>query len=435
MADNDPLIRPRRVEALLDALTLEEPVIALHGPRSVGKSTVLRRFAAARGTTIIDLDDPVVRDAVAASPSLAIDTAAPVCVDEYQHVPDLLDALKSRLNRDGARPGTAVLTGSTRQDALPRTAQALTGRLHNMVIWPLSQGELTGAHEDFVASLRADPDATVARWPTSTTERADYVDRVCTGGFPLAVIRAETARNRWFDDYIRASIERDAMELARVRERQALADVLARLAGQTAQVLNITAAAAGLGVERKTVEGYVRLLEDLFLVTRLPAWGKTLSTRATSTPKVHVVDSGLAARLLRVSPAKLASLDATALTEFGHLLETFVVGELRKQVSWFEEPVMSGHWRLGEADEVDLVVEFDDGGVIAFEVKAAERVAGRDLNALRKLRDALGPRFIAGVALSTGFRSYTYDDRLHVMPIDRIWRANGAIPGSARSAT
>lgn len=304
-----------------------------------------------------------------------------------------------------------------------------------MVIWPLSQGELTGAHEDFVASLRADPDATVARWPTSTTERADYVDRVCTGGFPLAVIRAETARNRWFDDYIRASIERDAMELARVRERQALADVLARLAGQTAQVLNITAAAAGLGVERKTVEGYVRLLEDLFLVTRLPAWGKTLSTRATSTPKVHVVDSGLAARLLRVSPAKLASLDATALTEFGHLLETFVVGELRKQVSWFEEPVMSGHWRLGEADEVDLVVEFDDGGVIAFEVKAAERVAGRDLNALRKLRDALGPRFIAGVALSTGFRSYTYDDRLHVMPIDRIWRANGAIPGSARSAT
>jgi predicted AAA+ superfamily ATPase len=424
MSDAEHSIRPRRVEALLDALSREEPVIALHGPRSVGKSTVLRRFAAANGVTVIDLDDPAIRDAVGASPSLAVDTAPPVCVDEYQHVPDLLDALKARLNHDGARPGTAVLTGSTRHDALPRTAQALTGRLHNLVIWPLSQGELAGVHEDFITRLREAPDDTVARWPTSATTRAAYVERVCAGGFPLAVPRAESARNRWFDDYVRASIERDAAELARVRERQTLADVLGRLAGQTAQVLNISAVASGVGSERRTVESYVRLLEDLFLVTRLPAWGKTLTARATSSPKIHVVDSGLAARLLRVSPAKLASLDPTALTEFGHLLETFVVGELRKQISWLEEPVMCGHWRLGDGDEIDLVVEFDDGGVLAFEVKAAERVAGDDFRALRKLRDAIGARFIAGVALSTGRRSYTYEDRLHVMPIDRLWRPN-----------
>ncbi|MDR5699215.1 ATP-binding protein [Agromyces aerolatus] len=429
MSDAVIPIHARRIETLLGVLAAEEPVIALHGPRSVGKSTVLRRFADANGATVIDLDDPVVRDAVAASPSIAIDAAPPLCVDEYQHVPDLLDALKARLNRDGAQPGTAVLTGSTRQDALPRTAQALTGRLHNLVIWPLSQGELTGTREDLVTSLRDAPEATVARWPTSATSRGEYLDRICAGGLPLAVTRAEPARNRWFDDYIRASIERDAMELVRVRERHVLNDVLGRLAGQTAQVLNVSTAAAGLGVERKTVEGYVKLLEDLFLVTRLPAWGKTLNARATSRPKIHVVDSGLAARLLRLSPAKLASLDPTALTEFGHLLETFVVGELRKQISWFEERVMSGHWRLSDADEIDFVIEFDDGRVLAFEVKAAERVAGRDFKALRLLRDALGSRFIAGIALSTGRRSYSYEDRLHVMPIDRLWRTNDLMSG------
>jgi hypothetical protein len=60
--------------------------------------------------------------------------------------------------------------------------------------------------------------------------------------------------------------------------------------------------------------------------------------------------------------------------------------------------------------------------VLAFEVKAGERAMGNDLKGMRKLREALGERFIAGVALNMGSRSYTYEDRLHVMPLDRLWR-------------
>lgn len=105
---------------------------------------------------------------------------------------------------------------------------------------------------------------------------------------------------------------------------------------------------------------------------RCTAAGKTLRSRAAAAPKVHVIDSGVAARLLRVSAAKLASLDPTALAEFGHLLETFVVGELRKQASWLDEQVSTGHWRTHGGDEVDYVIEFDDGQVLAFEVKANE---------------------------------------------------------------
>lgn len=412
----------RRLLPVLQSLATQEPVIALHGPRSVGKSTLLRAFAVDTGVDVVDLDDPQVLDAVRASPSLAVGGSTPVCVDEYQKAPELLDALKSRLNREGSAPGTAILTGSTRHDAVPRTAQALPGRLHVLTILPLSQGEIDGTVEDLLQALLSDPAAAVAALPRSSTTREQYVQRLCSGGFPLALRRAESARNRWFDDYARLSVERDALELSRVRQRQVLRTLLDRLAGQTGQVLNVTAAAAGLNVERKTVDQYVRLLEDLFLVQRLPAWGKTLRARATRSPKVHVVDAGLAARLLRISPAKLAGLDPTVLTEFGNLLETFVVGELGKQASWLEEAVTVGHWRTADGDEVDLIVERDDGRVLAFEVKAAERVSGADLKALRKLREALGDRFLAGVALSTGSRSYTYDDRLHVLPIDRLWR-------------
>ena len=412
---------PRRISEILAEQMRIEPVIALHGPRSVGKSTVLRGFAEAVGGSVIDLDDVEVREAVEGNLAATVGVGAPVCIDEYQRVPDVLDALKARLNREGSLPGSAVVTGSTRQDALPVTSQALTGRLHSLVIWPLSQGELGGVRENLLEVLSGDVGAVVQAVPASATTRSEYVDRVCSGGMPLALRRSGAARSRWFDDFVRASVERDAVELSKIRARQALADLLGYVAGQTGQLLNVTAAAEKIGVSRPTAEAHVRLLEDLFLIVRLPAWGKTLRSRVNAKPKVHVVDSGLAARLLRLTPDRLTGIDPTSLTDFGHLLETFVVGELRKQASWLDEPVALGHWRTSDGAEVDLVVEYDDGRVVAFEVKASERAPGKDFRGLAQLRDLLGARFIGGIVLTTGSRSYTYEDRLHVMPIDRLW--------------
>ncbi len=270
--------------------------------------------------------------------------------------------------------------------------------------------------------LRADADGLVASQPLSGADRRGYAERVCAGGFPLALRRSGPSRNRWFDDYLRQTLERDALELRPVRQRQALRDLLNRLAARTAQVLNLSQATQGLVLSRDTVDGYTRLLADLFVLERLPGWGKTLRSRSAAAPKVYLIDSGVVARLLRVSPDKLGLLDPTTATEFGHLLETFVVGELRKQLSWLDEPVTMGHWRTKDGDEVDLVIEFDDGGVLAFEVKAGEHIRGEDLRGARKLRDLLGPRLLAGVALSTGRRSYSYQgERIHVMPVDRLW--------------
>lgn len=412
----------RRVSRLLTHLAAEEPVIALHGPRSVGKSTVLRGFAESVGASIIDLDDLEMREAVRGNLTSALAGTRPVCIDEYQRLPEVLDAIKTRLNREGSPPGTAVITGSTRQDALPTTAQALTGRLHSLTIWPFSQGELGGVRENLLEALRSDPARAVADSPASATSRQEYVARVCAGGMPLAHRRTASARARWFDNFIRQSIERDALEISRVRERQAMADLLAYLAAQTGQLLNVSKAAESVGVSRPTSEGHLRLLEDLFLVVRLPAWGKTLRSRVSARPKLHVVDSGLAARLLRLSPDKLDGLDPASLSDFGHLLETFVVGELRKQASWLDQPVTLGHWRTSDGAEVDLLVEYDDGSVVAFEVKASERAPAGTFRGLEQLRDSLGSRFTAGVVLTTGRRSYTFADRLHVMPIDRLWQ-------------
>lgn len=415
------IVERRLVEVVRRRLDVE-PVVVLEGPRSVGKSTLLRMLAARWQREIIDLDDLATRDAVRSDPALFVRGEAPVAIDEFQHAPELLDAIKAELNRDGA-PGRFVLTGSTRYATLPATAQALTGRAHRMNVLPLSQGEVSEVREDFTEVLMSDPASLVDRHPPSSA-RAQYIRSVVVGGFPPALRRARAAdRVRWFDDYLELVLGRDVLELTRVRQRRQLPLLLRQLASQTAQVLNIAKAAAAIGMEKSTAENYTKLLEAVFLVHQLPAWGTTLGSRVGAAPKVHIVDSGLAARLLRLTESKLAEASAPALSQFGHLLETFVVSEISKQLDWLDAPVARGHWRTHDGDEADLVLEREDGKVVALEVKASSRVRPGELRSLARLRRKLASQFLGGLVLYTGQRAYTHDTSVHVVPLARLWQA------------
>jgi predicted AAA+ superfamily ATPase len=420
MSEKSYQMRSRRTLPIVLSRMAESPVTLLEGPRSVGKSTLLREVVAACGGHLLDLDDLTTREAVAAQPSLFVSGTQPVCIDEYQKVPQVLDAIKAELNTD-TRPGRFILAGSARHDSLPKAAESLTGRLTRVPVFPLSQGELTDAHEDFLERVLVDPSAVVTA-TLSTTSRSDYISKICKGGFPLSLAApTAAARQRWIDDYVKLTLERDVRELSRLRQGRMLSSLLGRLAGQTAQVLNIDRAAGQIGLPPRTADSYTRLLEKVFLVYRLDAWGKTLTARSSALPKIHILDSGIAARLLRLTESKLATLNATVLTELGHLIETFAVGELLKQASWSDNVSGVGHWRTRDGDEVDLVVERDDGSVIGFEVKSGNRVGGDEFKGLRKLREATGDSFIAGFAVYLGERSYTHEDRLHVVPLDRLW--------------
>ena len=410
---------PRRLERVIQRLMAEEPVVILQGPRAVGKSTLLRRLGESAGAGVTDLDDLATREAVAVDPGRFAGGAAPVLIDEIQHVPEMLDAIKAELNRD-LRPGRFVITGSTNYAALPDAARRLTGRAHTVDVLPLSQGEIARHQESFVDKLIADPETLVG--PKSDTIRDAYVARAIAGGYPIALSRSLSGRARWFDDYVSQIIERDVVELSRIRQRQLLPRLLTQLASQTGQPLNIRSAASKVGMDPTTAENYTRLLEAVFLIRRLPAWGTTLGSRVAAAPKVHVVDSGLAAHLLRLTESKLGTRSAQAQTEFGHLLETFVAGEMFKQIGWVQEVVQFGHWRTRDGDEVDLIIERGDGKVAGVEIKAGARVTGGDLGGLRKLRSRLGDAFLGGVCLYTGELSYRHDDRIYVVPVDASWR-------------
>lgn len=115
---------------------------------------MLRHLAAEIGARLFDLDDVATRDAAASDPATFVGGPDPVCIDEYQHVPPVLDAIKAELNRDG-RPGRFILTGSARHESPPAAAQALTGRLHRLPVHPLSQGEIATVEWNLVGRLLA----------------------------------------------------------------------------------------------------------------------------------------------------------------------------------------------------------------------------------------------------------------------------------------
>ncbi|MGH3824688.1 MAG: DUF4143 domain-containing protein [Pseudonocardiaceae bacterium] len=146
-----------------------------------------------------------------------------------------------------------------------------------------------------------------------------------------------------------------------------------------------------------------------------------MGSRVGRSPKIHLVDSGLAGALCGLTADRLASRDPALLTEFGHLLETFVVGEILKQASWQDEPLQVSHLRTHDGVALDALMETFDGRVAAVEVKAGSQVRPADLRGLRLLRDRLGHRFVAGVALHLGPLGYTAEDRIQICPVDRLW--------------
>ena len=427
------MMYPRRILDVVRRLIATQPVVILEGPRTVGKSTLLREIATASRVGIVDLDEPDIRHQVEADPQGYVSRPRPVLIDEYPKIPRLIQHIKAQLNRDGS-PGQFVLTGSASLEANKSDLGALVGRYTDMLILPLSQAEIDGREGNFMEQAFGDIGALRSSGPSVTT-RGSYIDRVLTGGFPLLVRSLDPAdRYQRFADYIDQSINYGMANLSEIREREYLQRLLHRYAAQTGQLLNIRSAARDVELKWGTAENYTRLLELLFLIHRLPAW-KTTDRGPVSRPKIYVVDSGVGGRLLRLTPERVASGEPLFLTQYGHLLETFVLGEVRKMLSWMDDPSVIGYWRNRRGDEVDLVVERpDDDAVIGIEVKAGSRVTADDWKGLRILRDEVGSRFRAGLVMYTGDMPYRLDDSICAMPIDKLWGGAPQQTGRSRVA-
>ncbi len=152
----------------------------------------------------------------------------------------------------------------------------------------------------------------------------------------------------------------------------------------------------------------------------LPAWATTATTRAKRHPKIHFVDTGLAAHLARVGPGELHPVTGQMT---GPLLESFVVAELHKQRTWCDTDIQLSHFQDRNGAEIDVIVEnLETGQVAGIEVKATATPTARDARHLAYLRDRLGARFALGLVLHLGQQSLSLGDRLFAVPTSTLWR-------------
>ena len=411
-------LKPRFARAVIDETLADTPITVIQGARQVGKSTLVRTVVQSREARMLSLDASATYNAALADPDAFVrQTDGLLVVDEIQRAPALIRAMKDAVDED-RRPGRFLITGSANLLTIAGTQESLAGRAETVALYGLSQGEISGHREDFIDRLLGG-DAEGLGSRAGTLRRQDYLELVCAGSYPEALTREGRRRNAWFDNYVDRIVTRDARDLSRLAHLDRLPTLLRLLAANSSGELVKARVAQDAGIPETSLPGYLELLETLYLIQQLPAWGDNLTKRVVGRPKVSLLDTGLAARLNNVTPAAMAP--GAVSDAAGGLLESFVAAEIRRQLVWAQTPARLFHFRDRDGLEVDLVIESDDRRAAGVEIKAAGSVNLHDFKGLTFLRDKLKSRFTLGVVFYTGTQALPFGDKLWALPYSALW--------------
>jgi len=386
--------------------------VMVNGPRQCGKTTLVREFAS-RNRTYITLDDDTVLESVRNDPSGFVRGLDMAIVDEVQRAPELLRAIKKSVDAD-RRPGRFLLTGSANVLALPQVSESLAGRMEIITLFPLGRSEILGKPPTFLENALA---GKIAK-PIEIIIGDDLVDAVLVGGYPEMLRRKNQKRRRaWARAYVKAIVERDIRDIADLDKLAQMPRLLQVLAHYSSQLTNFSQLGGQIGLDDKTTRKYVAILEQLFLVHRVEPWFRNQLKRLVKTPKLHFIDSGLLAVTVGATEERIAK-DRSIL---GPLLETYLFSEVMKQASWLDETCTLHYYRDKDQDEVDIVVESENGAIVGLEIKATATVNADDFRGLRKLSEASRRNFKLGLVLYDSENTIPFGDNMFAAPISCIW--------------
>ncbi|MGQ0719521.1 MAG: ATP-binding protein [Pseudonocardiales bacterium] len=412
----------RIVDDELNDLLAGLPAISLEGPKGVGKTATAQRRAA----TTLALDDVNQVELLVADPARLDTSQTPVLIDEWQRHPPVWDLVRRSVDRD-PRPGRFLLTGS----ATPRNApiHSGAGRIVQLRMRPMSLAER--AVERPTVSLRSLLTGTVADIGGDTAVTlGDYADEIVRSGFPGIRRLPARASRAQLDGYLTRIVEREFPELGHPVRRPATLRAWLRAyaaATSTTTAYNAILDAATPGETDKpaktTTIGYRDVLTQLWLLEPVPGWlpNRSVFARLAQAPKHHLADPALAARLLGTNGgALLAGRDPARASAFegpllGALFESLITLSVRVYAQAAEASVHHLRTRNGD-HEIDLIVERDDGRVLAMEVKLSPSVDEADVKHLRWLRERLGDDVLDSVVITTGRHAYRRADGIAVVP-------------------
>lgn len=353
---------PREITPTLSRLFKQFPILTLTGTRQSGKTTLLREQFPE--FDYVSLEDPDVRNLANTDPRAFLDRYSNhVIFDEVQRAPELFSYLQGIVDARRQEPGQFILSGSLNFLLMRNITQSLAGRAAVLHLLPLSYSELANAGLNGM---------TMQRW-------------LRQGGYPrLYDVGIDPID--YFPNYVATYVERDVREELGVRKLAQFRDFLVQCAVRVGEVVNYNAIASACGVDGKTVEEWISLLESSFIVFRLHPYHESFGKRLVKTPKLYFYDTALASYLL-----SLDSDDELLVSKYrGPLFENAVVSEIIKAYTNNGRSPHLYYWRDTNQREIDLIIE--KGGAIryAVEVKASSTYDSHAFATVTALSDVMG---------------------------------------------
>lgn len=384
---------PRYVETRLVHSVQTRPVVVLTGARQTGKTATLRRLFP--DYRFVSLDLPSEAELAEKQPDTFLARyPPPVILDEVQYAPALFRHLKVAVDRDRARPGQFLLTGSQKFTLMAGVSDSLAGRADIVDLETLSFREISKA------------------LPSTTVEAA-----LGRGGFPELQANADIDAVAFYSSYVATYLERDVRALTNVGSLRDFERFLRACALRSGNLLNKADLARDVGIAPSTANQWLSVLEASGQVVLLEPWFSNRTTTLVKSPKLYLADSGLLCALLNVRTPDELRRSPWA----GAVWETFVFAQLRHRERMAGRSHSLFFWR-DRTREVDFVAEAA-GRLELIEAKWIELPARSDAVNLAFVREAVGPTNVASAAIvCRAPNGYPLDDGIEVRTVEQVSR-------------
>lgn len=316
------------------------PVITITGPRQSGKTTLCKSVFSQYA--YVSLENPDTREFAQSDPKGFLDTyTGNLIIDEAQHVPELFSYIQGIVD-EKKQPGQFILSGSQNFLLLEKISQSLAGRVYVFHLLPLSYAELKNENVK------------------------DLKDAIFYGGYPR-LFDANIAPKDFFPSYIQTYLERDVRNMINLRDLNLFNAFLKLCAGRIGQLFNANSLSTEIGVDAKTIQNWISILEKSFVVFRLHPWHENFNKRVIKTPKLYFYDTGLACSLLGIKSVEELELHFAK----GGLFENFIILEKMKLKLNKGEQADLFFWRDSHGNEID-VLETKGNTQVVTEIKSAK---------------------------------------------------------------
>lgn len=349
----------REVHTELTELLTFFPVVAIVGPRQVGKTTLAKELNNSIGkeSVYLDLENP--KDvAKITDPVLFFESNTDKCVvlDEIQRMPELFPILRSMVDMNRV-PARFILLGSASPELIRDSSETLAGRIIYQELTPFNLTEI-GSESSALLNQH---------W--------------FRGGFPDAFLaRSDKMTSKWRSAFIQTYLERDLPLLGLDADHLVIRKLWVMVAHIHGNLLNMSSLGKSLGITSKTVRKYLSFMEQAFLIRLLKPYTANIGKRLVKSPKAYIRDSGLMHQLLGIT----AQPDLEFNPVVGHSWEGYVIEQITQKLP---DGVFAYYYRTHEGAECDLVLEKGGKCLAAIEVKyvAAPKISKGLFNAYADL--------------------------------------------------